>query len=322
MSDAHDLTKRFLYLRSIPVAAKLPAPVLKILAAALEERAWPSGSVVMRANQPVFALYLLTRGRVVLTRHGALFGELKPPQTLGFLNIIGQSDGSYDAACDGDTQAYALDGDALLDLMEDHYELFEATLRYTAERVYYDMQDLPAEALGSAPDPSPVIPERHMDLIERILLVRAQNGFQEANVNAVAAVCRKFEEVRLEPGTELWKAGDAPEGALMLARGTVACETARGVRFKYGPGTMVGGVDALADRPRWYRAVAETRVQALRGDTAGFLDLLEHDFSLASAFVASLARGLDQILERKAQLGQQPLGMRDVSGLGGAPVGA
>jgi CRP-like cAMP-binding protein len=153
--------------------------------------------------------------------------------------------------------------------------------------------------------------------------MRAQNGFQRANVHAIAAAARKYEEVRFEPGDELWKAGDPSSGVLVLARGTIACETATGARFKYGPGTGVGGVDTLADKPRWYTAVAETKVQAFRGETAGFLDLLEHDYSLASEFLSFLARGLIGLVERKARLGQKPLAqIRDVSRLGAAPVGA
>ncbi len=244
MPDARDLTRRDLILRSIPVAARLTQPVLRIIAGALVERVWEPGAFLMREKQPVPALCLLTHGHVSLSRQGAPFGELGPPQTLGFLYFVGHSDGSYDAVCDSETRGYELDAEALLELMEDQYELFEATLRYTAERLYYDLQDLPGEALGSPPDPSPVIADKQMDIIERILLVRAQNGFQRANVNAVAAVCRQFDEVRLEPGAKLWSVGDRPTNTFILAHGTVVCETARGVRFKYGPGTAVGGVDA------------------------------------------------------------------------------
>ncbi len=323
MSEALDLTKRILYLRSIPVGAMLSPAVLKIIAAALVPRTWPAGTSIMRENHPVPALYLITHGGVTLRRGGAAFGKLSAPQTLGFLNIVAQTEGSYDATCDGETRAFELDADVLLDLMEDQFELLEATLRYTAERLYFDLQELPPESLGSTPEPSPIISPEPMDLVERILFLRSQSGFMHANVNAVAAACRKYTEVRYEPGHVFWKLGDASTSVLILARGTIACETATGAKFKYGPGTGVGGVDTIARKPRWYTAIAETKMQGLLGEPAGFLDLMEHDYSLASEFVASLARGLIQLIERKSRLGMQPLAqLRDVSGLGSAPIGA
>jgi len=323
MSEALDLTKRILYLRSIPVGAMLSPAVLKIIAAALVPRTFPAGTVIMREGHPVPGLYLFTHGGVTLTRGGAELGRLVAPQTLGFLNIVAQSEGSYDATCNGETRAYELDTDVLLDLMEDQFELMHATLRYTAERLYFDLQDLPAEALGSTPEPTPIIRAEPMDLVERILFLRGQSGFKNANVNSVAAACRSYREVRYEPGHVLWRLGDPSTCVLILARGTIACETKAGAKFKYGPATGVGGIDLVAVKPRWYTAIAETKTQGLLGEPGSFIDLLEHDYSLASEFVASLARGLIQLIERKSKMGQKPLAqLRDVSGLGAAPVGA
>jgi hypothetical protein len=109
----------------------------------------------------------------------------------------------------------------------------------------------------------------------------------------------------------------------VIANRELACETSRGTRFRYGPGTGVGGVDTVAIRPRWYTATAETPILGLRPKVDRFVDLLENDYSLAGNFLASLSNALIGVLARKAELGHDPLAQkRDVSRLGVVPVGA
>jgi CRP-like cAMP-binding protein len=277
----------------------------------------------MRENEPIVALHLLTAGSVSLWRQGRPLGTLRPPQSLGFLGIMAQSDGTYDAVCEEETRTLEVAADALSDLLEDQFEFFQATLRYISDRLYYDMQELPGEALGSEAELEPNLPERPLDLVERICAVRRYEGFKRANLNALALLCQRFEEVHFEPGTVLWRAGEPATHVLLLVRGTIGCVSQRGVTFRYGPNTGVGGIDVLAEKPRWYSATTETKVTGLRGDSDRFADLLENDFSMASNFLASLASALVRLLVRKAELGHEPLAQRrDVSELGAVPVGA
>jgi CRP-like cAMP-binding protein len=321
--EPQDLTERILYLRSIPVAASLSPPVLKSIAGALRPRTFPEGAALMREGEPIVAMHLLTSGSLSLARRGTALGQLRPPQSLGFLGIIAQADGAYDAVCDEETRTFELGADALLDLMEDQFELLHATLQYTAERLYYDMQELPAEALGSPVELDPVIPDRPLDFAERVWITRQYSGFKKANLNALASLCRQYEEMRFDAGAPLWSVGDRARQVFLLVRGTIACETASGKRFRYGPHTGVGGIDVVADKPRWYSATAETNVLGFRGNADAFVDLLEHDFSLASNFLSSLAGAVVALVARRAELGHEPLAQkRDVSQLGAVLVGA
>jgi CRP-like cAMP-binding protein len=321
--EARDLTERILYLRSIPVGGALTPRVLRAIASTLRERTFPKGTYLMRENEPILALHLLTGGSVSLSRGGLSLGSLRPPQSLGFLGIMAQSDGTYDAICDEDVRTFEVAADALSDLLEDQFEFLYATLRYMADRLYYDLQELPGEALGSATELDPKLPERPLDVVERIWVIRGYSGFKKTNLNALASLCQECEEVRIEPGTRLWSSGDPAPYTFLLVRGTIGCVSSRGTQFRYGPNTAIGGVDAVADKPRWYSATAETKVLGLRVMSDRFVDLLENDFSLASNFLASLASALVRVLARKAELGQEPLAqMRNVSRLGAVPVGA
>ena len=318
-----DLTEKMLHIRQIPVGAMLPAPVLRVIAAHLRERTFAQGSLLMRSGEPIDGLHMLTDGGVALTRAGTSLGDLDAPQTLGFLGILARQDGPYDATANSEVRAFELETDTLLELFEDHFELLSATLRYLAERLYFDMQELPAQALGIPPSDVDPAPDRPLDLVERVMFLRTSSGLTQASVNALALMARQMEEVRVKPGTSLWKVGDSAEGALFIVQGTVRCATADGREFRYGPGTGAGGVESLADKPRWYGLESETDVVALRGNTDQLMDIFEHQFRMAMDFTSMLARAEIGLLARRATLGQKPLtALRDVTKLSGVRVGA
>lgn len=318
-----DITEKMLHIRQIPVGAMLPAPVLRVIAAHLRERTFAKGTLLMRSGDPIDGLHMLTDGGVALTRAGASLGDLDAPQTLGFLGILARQDGPYDATAKTEVRAFELETDTLLELFEDHFELLSATLRYLAERLYFDMQELPAEALGMAPNDLGPAPDRPLDLVERVIFLRATSGLTQASVNALALMARQMKEVRVKAGTPLWRVGDVAEGVLFLVEGTALCSTADGREFRYGSGTGVGGIESLADKPRWYGVVAETDVVALQGSTPQLMDIFEHQFRMAMDFTAMLARAEIGLLARRSALGQKPLtAVRDLTNLPGVRVGA
>jgi CRP-like cAMP-binding protein len=318
-----DLTQRMLFLSRIPVAAMVAPSVLRAIAAHLAPRTFAPGELVMREGEPVDAMVLLVDGGLALERGGAAIGELAAPQTIGFLGILARQLSPYDAVAKGEVRGYELETDTLLELLEDHFTLLVATIRYLAERLYLDFQELPADALGFPPLDLGVIGDRRIDLVERVLLMRKMSAFATANVNALAAMVRGMEEHRAPAFTRLWGVGDAPDRALFLLEGTLACRTEDGRVFRYGPGTAVGGIELLAVRPRWYEAIGETPLVGLWGSTDDLLDLFEHQLPMAMDFVCVFARAVQGLLERRAKLGHNPLAaVRDVKRLGSVRYGA
>lgn len=322
MSDAPDLTERMLHIRQIPVGALLPPAVLRVIASNCVERSFAGGEHVMRSGEPIDAFTMLTSGALTLAQGGATIGGLAAPQTLGFLAILARALAPYDAIADGDVRALEIETDTLLDVFQDHFELLEATLRYLAERTYFDMQELPAEALGMAAVEMPPVTARELGLVERVVFLRKTSAFANANVNALARMARQMEEVRLPAGARLWSVGDASTRALFLRAGTVRCDASGGRLFRYGAGTAVGGIEALADRPRWYGVTAETDVVGLLGRTDHLVDLFEHELAMAMDFVAALAKGQLGLAAMRAKAGGTLTQVRDVSNLRGVRVGA
>jgi len=318
-----DITERMLHLRQIPVAAILPTAILRLLAGAMRARTIRPGRSLAKQGTPVDALVLLTEGSVMLRRNDEPYGELRAPQTMGFLSILARTDAPWDATTLVESRAYEIETDTLLDLFADHFELVEATARYLAERLWFEFQELPAQMLGIPSVELGPIPARRVDIVERVLYLRKTSGFATANVNALAAMARQLEEVRFPAGTVIWKAGDPGDRVITLLEGSVRCEVPDGRAFTYGPGVGMGGVDSLADRPRWFSATAETPVVGLSGHSEDLLDLFEQQHRLAMDFIAMLSRAQAGLLERKAKLGENPLAVeRNAKKLGSVRYGA
>jgi CRP-like cAMP-binding protein len=322
MTDVVDLTERMLHIRQIPVGAVLPPAVVRVIASHCDDRTFAEGEPLMRAGEPIDAFYMLTDGAASLVREGALAGEIEAPQTLGFLAILARAEGPYDAVAKSPVRALELETDTLLDIFADHFELLEATLRYLGERMYFDMQELPEGALGLPALDLPPAPRRRLDLVDRVVFLRKTSVFATANVNALAVMARAMDEVRAPAGHRFWSPGDVSARSLFLMEGTVRCETADGRTFRYGPGTAVGGIEAIADRPRWYGVTAETDVVGLFGRTDHLFDIFEHQLAMAMDFVAMLARAQLAIAAQRAKAGQKLTAVRDVSKLGAVRVGA
>lgn len=318
-----DLTERMLHLRQIPVAAVLPPPLLRTLAGVMVPRTLRAGRTFVEQGAAVDALLLLTDGGFRLERDGKPFGALRAPQTLGFLSILAKQEAPWTAKADVETRGYEIETDTLLDLFADQFELLEATVRYLAERLWFEFQELPEQMLGIAPVDLGVVPDRALDLVEKVIFLRKTSGFATANVNALATMSRQLEEARVPSGTELWKIGDRGDRVFFVLRGSIACVAADGRTFRYGTGTGVGGIESLADRPRWYTATAESDLVGLWGHSENLLDLFEQQNRMAMDFIAMLARAQSGLLARKAALGEDPLAVtRAANKLGSVRYGA
>ena len=75
---------------------------------------------------------------VRLFKDGVRIGEMAPPQSVGFLNIIARSDAPYDAIAETKLETLELTAERLMGLLEDQEQLLSATIHYAAERLLSD----------------------------------------------------------------------------------------------------------------------------------------------------------------------------------------
>lgn len=318
------ITERIIYLRSIPVAAMLSPPVLNMIASYLRERRFAAGEMLMREGEPFDSMHLLIEGSLRLTTGGKVLGRLEPPQSLGFLGILAQSDGTSDAEAEVTTRTLELESDALLELLEDHFELLHSALDYFAQRLFYEMAELPGPVVaGILREPVAAIAAgRDVSWSDRLLFLREMRAFRRANLADINSLCHRLEVKTAAAGEPLWRSGEPPARWIIPLDGAVDCAV-RDETFAVGPGTVLGVEESIAEKAHWFSLTCREPGRYLEGKVEALIDVFEDNPQIGLDFIAMLASDLLRALDAKRELGVNPLAVRrEVSRLGAVPVGA
>lgn len=290
--------ERILHLKQLPVIGTLPAADLALVADRMRERFFKQGEELLREGEPVRAFYAVLDGNLHVSRGGTTIGHTRAGGVVGGFTILGRDPRGLTVRAEADTLTLEVEGDAVFGILEDNFGIMHHVLRDIARQLIdlIARQPNPWAHIPISPDPG-LARARELDLVERIFFLRTSSPFRRSSINALAELSRGFSEVRAEPGTTLWTAGDPAEWFSLLVSGEVTCTTPDGEPQHLGPGTPLGSLEATAERPRWYTAVTRTEVTTLQGPISGFIDVFEDNFGMAMDYTALLARWLMDTFE-------------------------
>jgi CRP-like cAMP-binding protein len=288
--------ERTLYLKTLQPLSNLSAADLAEIAADAEEQYFRRGEAVYRLGEPVPCVHIITEGRVRVSSDDVGTMTLGERQPLGMLTLLSGNEAGLDAVAETDVRTLMIPDQVLFDLFEDNFQILHSQIVGLARRTLEARKTIPDGTYLAPAEEVDVDFGRHMDLVERVLFMRRGRTFQEQNMDALLRLAMAYQEVELESGRTLWRAGDAAGSLFIVLQGTVSCRLANGTRFRVGPGYPLGNLESQALASRWYDAVTETPIVALTGHTDTFIDVLEDHFSLAQDFLAALARNLLHIL--------------------------
>jgi hypothetical protein len=286
--DSAAVLRRLVALQRIPLFADLAPSIVSTLAEHAGDRPVAAGEPL--ANEPGTIRFFpggadaagLPRGTDDLAAHA--------PELLPYL--AGQAlDGKVRARADG--LAVHISAAHLASVLEDEFSLFLAITEALAADVVR-LANVPLVGSDRADDRNraDAEPAGRLDLTDRVLSLQSALPFAKAHVGSLVQLARHAAELRADAGMELWREGDASTFALVIVRGAVRARTVRGVEFPLGPGTLVGGPEALARAPRWFTAAADGALLALTLPLERFLDVLEDEPELARELLRSLAARL------------------------------
>jgi CRP-like cAMP-binding protein len=288
------MLERVLHLKRVPVFANLGSVELAALAQNTRERQFARGEALLREGEASVTIHFIVDGRVRMRRRGVDQGIAGPGAPVGGLGVLGRDEEGLDAVAETDTLVLSLERDAFVEVCEDHFALVHGVMAYLcAWFVDFQKKTWPLVAPHAPPplDDPAAEPPGGLDLVERIFLLRRMPPFLGASINALAELSRSLTEVRLDSAVTLWHEGEPAHYVLLLVSGIVQCEIGghpRGVRV--GRGMALGPAEAIAERPRWYRAVTETPVVALQSPVEAVVDVFEDNFDMAMNYLTFLAR--------------------------------
>jgi CRP-like cAMP-binding protein len=298
--------ERMLYLKRVPMLSGLPGSSIAVIADAATERFFPTGSVVFREGVPVGSVHFVVQGSLAASRRGVRTAGVGPGSGVGGVALFARDPLGSQVVAEEDTLTLELEGDAVSDVLDDHFPILHHVLREMSRR----STDLltrfrldPGAGLPECPADFPQTGE--IDLVDRIFFLRRMEVFRRSSITALADMARAMVQVRFEPGTVLWREGEAAPGIFLVRSGRLRARGSSGVSFHPGPGFPLGALEALGEVPRWYEAVAETPVVALQGDVGVLVDVFEDNFGMAMDYLAVIAQSILRILDWTAARGEE-----------------
>ena len=308
-----EITERIMRLRGVPVFKTVSTSDLAQLANSMRARAFQPGEIIMREDDPPRSFFLLTAGSVLMRRKGKQIGLVRAPGGVGFLSVLARTAGATEAVADTYTEGYEVAADALEEILEDHFSVYLGALRWVSDRLIAENKE--AQPPPFTPPTVPfdhLIGDRELGIVERIFLLRRSRAMAAANVNSVARIARRMQEVRVPAGTTLWKMGERADFSFFVVKGMLESrwtkkDGAPAVQ-KIGPGYVVGGSEAMVGVPRWNDLVAVEPVVLLRGSSQALIDMFEDDHDVAMRFLSMLGGFLMMMWDRKAEAGISSVG--------------
>lgn len=298
--------ERLIYLKSLPNFGDLSSTSLAAIAEHVQERFYREGDRLILSDRAVGAVYFIVEGQASVTFRGRHVTRVRPPNGVGFLGLMAGLSGGVEAVADVDTLALELSAEVLWDLLEDNFQLAYGGIRQLSRQLRALRQRLPSRLKDDLPKSSAPLPDRPLDLVERLLVMRQSTVFRGCNLDALAEISRRMCEVRAEPEAVLWERGEPARFGVTIVRGIVRCEEEAGHEWRAGDGFGLGYLDAMSDLPRAYRAVAETPLLGLRGENEVFVDVLEESPGMVKDMLGFLSRSLLELYTTEAE--QDPEG--------------
>ncbi len=291
--------ERVLLLKRLPMVSTLSGPQLAFVAEQIGERFFPKGSVLLREGEAPGALYFPVEGRIHLTSRGRVIGHAGPGRAVGPFHVLARDERGLGAVAETDTVALELSAETLFEIFDEQFAILQHVLREVSRQIVEHVVRFPDAVVFLTPSTEgPPTPPRELDLVERIFLLRKSPVFLNPSISALGQLARGLTEVRMPPGTRLWREGEATGWGSMIVSGSIRCTSSRGHDFVAGPGIALGALDAVAEVPRWFDAVTETPVVALQANMQYLIDVFEDNFAMAIDYLAVTARWLLEILDR------------------------
>jgi CRP-like cAMP-binding protein len=284
--------QRVLFLKKSRFTGTLPATDLALIAEYLTERTFAPGEVLHTQDEPLAALHFVAEGSVLIQSAGATVARALRGAELGGLEMVARSPAQFTAVAETETLTLELTTEANAEMLDDHFGIYHSVLRQTCREIIEHHRRMPAEASAAMPPPRVMaMPERELDLVERIFFLRQAPPFARSSINALAELSRAITEVRFDPGTVLWSEGYSARGIFLVVSGLVRAASPRfGYEMMVGAGQPLGIVEAFAQIPRWYEATVVEPTVVLTGDVETFVDVLEDNFEMAMDYLAVIAR--------------------------------
>lgn len=283
--------ERAVFLRGLEQLRGADPQQVAVIAHSAEERFYRRGQTVAHPDRMPHSVQIIVNGTVVAEGDEHRGARLGPGDTLGGLTVLSRSEQGFLAVAETDVTTLEVEAEDIFEFYEDRFDVFAIALRNIC-RELLRLRSRIADGTVLSPRAGTVLPQRDLDLVERLVLMRRSGIFQRTSMDAIVRLARSLRELRFDAGTTLWRAGDASGYMFIVMEGRVSCRLPDGRTFFAGVGYPLGNLENHAREPRWYDAVVDEPIRVFRAESDTFYDVLEDHFEVALDFMASVAANL------------------------------
>lgn len=290
---------RALYLKTLPFARDLNADALMMVALQMRERTFQSGEILLRQDEPIDGVFILTSGSVELSQDGDVVGHLQAPGRVGLIGLLagprqsGRDGAPGDIVADSAVEALEIPADVLSYLLGANFKFLFSLTRWIARQL---LEQRPETLLGSACGQLSSGSDSY-GLFDRLQWLHQSRVFEHANLEAVLELARHQEVFWVEQAEALWQAGEQANQIFSLVDGCVELGAEASDRGGGEPNPseridgpeFLGLLESLGGRAHAETAHATESVVVLRLEFDVFLDVLEDHVEMAKEVMRTLA---------------------------------
>jgi CRP-like cAMP-binding protein len=288
--DTRGARERLLILKSNPNLTGIDDEGLETLASHTTERWVKKGTVILKENEPVRSVFIVVSGMVVVRRQGLVTARIDWGG-VGFLSVLAKDPNGVDAVAERDSHLLEVPVDVLFETYEENFSFLRNSLRLLSAWILDKRDNLPRRA-GEGEVELGEWFDRPRTLVEKVINATKGGVLASANLDAVIDWARMAKEVRVEPGHRFWSAGDPGSYSMYIEYGRISCTAKDGRSSSVGHAFVLGSLDPMCGRGRFYDAVAETKVIAFQMQVNEWLQLLETHRQVAIDLLGVLSNQL------------------------------
>ncbi len=269
-----------------------PPWVTDRLTAILEEEEVAAGASIYAEGEPPDHFFFLRRGALDLVQRGEPAVLIEGPRTFGILDVLIERPRSSAAYARVPLQLLRVRADAWFELLEDSFELARMSVIGLANGVAaLEERGRGASLEVPAPDSSVVDAARPLDVVDRLAVLMRAPPLRGAGAQPISDLAVMCEEVSVAAGERLFERSASHVRVFVIVNGSVeATREEPSSTWRGGRGEVVCGFAAFAGTSSAWEARALTRTRALAFHVDDWLDILEENFEMVRAMLASLAR--------------------------------
>lgn len=292
--------ERALYLKTLPFARDLNTDAVMMLALQMRERQFRDGARLLRQDEPIEGVFLLTSGRVEFVQDDESVGALEAPGRVGLIGLLSSGPGEHvegapgDVVADSTVEALEIPADVLDHLLAANFEIRYGVTRWIASQL---LDQPPYEPFASTCDDLEVDRAEKFDLFERLRWLHESPIFEDANLDVVLELARQQYITSTEKGECLWEPGDETDRIFSVVRGTVELRSPsseepsseNGSIARVGSRGFLGLLEGLSETPRQRSARVVEPLVALTLDLDVLLEMLEDHADVSTEIIRTLA---------------------------------